>query len=356
MWKLSSLPRTSRPTASAGSIRSTSPRLGRFALVLSVLAVLNLIVLLLQIGSGDFPIPIVDALRTIAGIGEINERYDLVINRFRFPRALVAFLAGAGLAMSGVILQGITRNPLAAPGVIGLNAGASLMAVMVIVFFPELPVGILPFAAFIGALSAAACSYALAWKKGVSPERLILTGVSITAFAGAVVTFALTLSDIYDAKRAVLWMSGSVYGRSWEHFWPLLPWIAGLFPVCLLLARQLDVLRLGDELARGLGIRLEGVRLILLLVSVGFAGASVATAGTIGFVGLMAPHIARYLTRASSLQLFPTAALTGGLLVMLADLLGRTLLPPSEIPCGILIAFIGAPYMIYLLYQKRNAG
>jgi iron complex transport system permease protein len=315
---------------------------------------MNLVILLLQTTSGDFPIPVLDALKTVFRIGEWNERYDLIVLRFRLPRALIAFLVGASLALSGVILQGITRNPLASPGIVGLNAGASLAAVAIIALMTKPSVALLPPAAFVGALLAAMLSYAFAWKRGLSTMRLLLTGASITAFGGAGVTFLLTITDIHDAKQAVLWMSGSVYGRSWEHFWPLLPWFLVLAPVCLLLARQLDVIKLGDELALGLGSRLERIRLILLLAAVGLAGSAVATAGTVGFVGLMAPHLARYIAGASSRILFPAAALIGGGLVMGADLLGRTILRPVEIPCGILIALIGAPYMIYLLLRRNK--
>jgi iron complex transport system permease protein len=320
--------------------------------VLLSLGILNLIVLLLQMIMGDFPIPAIDALKSVFGFG--SERYDLVVNRFRFPRALVAFLAGAGLALSGVILQGITRNPLASPGILGLNSGAALTAVSCMVLFPDLPITFLPFAAFAGACMAAMLSYVLAWKKGLSAVRLVLVGVGIAASAGAFVSFLLTFSDLAQAKRAVIWMSGSVYGRSWEHFWPLLPWLIALFPSAMLMARRLDVLQLGDSLAVGLGTRLERSRGVLLLIAVASAGSAVAMAGTIGFVGLMAPHLSRYLVGSMSRRLIPTAMLTGGLLVMLADLLGRTLVTPLEIPCGILIALIGAPYMIYLLFKKRN--
>lgn len=323
-----------------------------FAAVLLALIALNLAVLFLHIVLGDFPIPAAEALKSLAGSG--NAKYELVVNRFRFPRALVAFLAGAGLALAGVILQGITRNPLASPGVLGLNSGAALFAVSCIVLFPAFPVALLPFAAFIGALLAALLSYFLAWKRGLSPVRLVLVGVGIAASAGAFVSFLLTFSDLAQAKRAVIWMAGSVYGRSWAHFWPMLPWLLMLLPLSLLMARRLDVLQLGDELAAGLGAPLERTRGILLLIAVSAAGVSVAMAGTIGFVGLMAPHMSRFLVGPRSLRLIPAAMLLGGLLVALADLLGRTLAPPLEIPCGILIALIGGPYMIYLLFKKRN--
>lgn len=320
--------------------------------ILAVLTLLNLVVLVLQITLGDYPVPLWDALKTAAGFG--TGQYELVVNRFRFPRALAAALAGASLATAGVILQGITRNPLAAPGVIGLNAGAAVAAVSAIVLVPSFPAALLPVAAFGGALLAAAISYAFAWRRGLSPVRLVLVGVAVSAAAGAIVTFLLTFSDIYDAKRAVIWMTGSVYGRSWEHLGPLFAWFVVLFPLAMLLCRQLDVLQLGDDQAKGIGLRLEPTRGLLLLIAVGLAGSAVAAAGTIGFVGLMSPHLSRYLVGPSSRHLLPIAALVGGLIVLLADLLGRTLLAPIEVPCGILIALIGAPYMLYLLIRNRN--
>ncbi|MFC4601710.1 FecCD family ABC transporter permease [Cohnella hongkongensis] len=317
------------------------------------LGALNVLALLLQIVLGDFPIPAGEALGAVFGAG--SERFELVVNRFRFPRALVAFLAGAGLALSGSILQGVTRNPLASPGVLGLNSGAALFAVGCMVLVPDFPVALLPFAAFAGALLAALLSYMLAWRRGLSPVRLVLVGVGISASAGAVVSFLLTFTDLAQAKQAVIWMSGSVYGRSWEHFWPLLPWLAVGVPAALLLSRGLDALQLGDSIATGLGTRLERIRALLLLLAVASAGAAVAMAGTIGFVGLMAPHLARFIVGSMSRRLIPVAVLTGGLLVNVADLLGRTVAAPLEIPCGILIALIGAPYMIYLLFRKRNS-
>lgn len=324
----------------------------RFPLVLIVLGAANIAALALHLMLGDYPIPFGEALNTVLYGG--GGRADFIVNTLRLPRALVAFLVGCGLALAGVILQAITRNPLASPGVVGLNSGAALAAVATIIAFPALPVSLLPFAAFAGAFAAASISYLLAWRRGVSPVRLLLVGVGVSSAAGAMVTFLLTTGKINDTKRAVLWMTGSVYGRSWEHVWPLLPWILVLFPLLLLLARQIDAVRLGDELAKGLGTSVERVRGLLLLLAVGLAGSSVATAGTIGFVGLMAPHIASHMVGTPARRLLPTAALTGGLIVLTADLLGRTVLKPIEIPCGIVIALVGAPYMVILLYRNRN--
>ncbi|CAH1197609.1 putative siderophore transport system permease protein YfhA [Paenibacillus plantiphilus] len=327
-------------------------RRNKWLFIVIVLAAANASVLILNIVLGEYPVPIVQALRTALGFG--GDEYNYVVNILRLPRALVAFLVGCGLALSGVILQAITRNPLASPGVIGLNAGAALAAVAIIVMIPSFPIAWLPFVAFGGSFAAAAVTYSISWRRGVSPIRLLLVGIGVSATAGALITYLLTIGKIHQVTSAVIWMTGSVYGRGWEHFWPLLPWLVVLFPAALLLARQLDVLQLGDHLARGLGSRIELIRGLLLLISVGLAGAAVAMAGTVGFIGLMAPHISRQLVGASNRRLLPVAALMGGLIVMTADLLGRTAFAPYEIPCGIITAIVGAPYMIYLLYRKRR--
>lgn len=324
----------------------------QWLLIMLLLAGANACVLVLNIVLGEYAVPVFQAIGAVFGFG--GDEYNYVIHTLRLPRALVAFLVGCGLALSGVILQAITRNPLASPGVIGLNAGAALAAVAIIVVIPSIPVGWLPVAAFGGSLAAAAATYIISWRRGVSPIRLLLVGIGVSATAGALTTYLLTIGKIQQVTAAVIWMTGSVYGRGWEHFWPLLPWLVVLFPAALLLARQLDVLQLGDQLARGLGSRIEYIRALLLLISVGLAGSAVAMAGTIGFVGLMAPHISRQLVGASNRRLLPVAALMGGLIVMTADLLGRTAFAPYEIPCGIITAIVGAPYMIYLLYRKRR--
>lgn len=324
----------------------------QWLLIMLLLAGANACVLVLNIVLGEYAVPVFQAIGAALGFG--GDEYNYVIHTLRLPRALVAFLVGCGLALSGVILQAITRNPLASPGVIGLNAGAALAAVAIIVVIPSIPVGWLPVTAFGGSLAAAAATYIISWRRGVSPIRLLLVGIGVSATAGALTTYLLTIGKIQQVTAAVIWMTGSVYGRGWEHFWPLLPWLVVLFPAALLLARQLDVLQLGDQLARGLGSRIEYIRALLLLISVGLAGSAVAMAGTIGFVGLMAPHISRQLVGASNRRLLPVAALMGGLIVMTADLLGRTAFAPYEIPCGIITAIVGAPYMIYLLYRKRR--
>lgn len=325
----------------------------RVPFVLVALGLIALASLVFNISQGEYPIPLLEVVKTILGM-PANSEYAFVVNTLRLPRALVALLVGMGLAVAGTILQGITRNPLAAPEIIGINAGASLVAVTMIVLLPGISPVWLPVAAFLGGLGAAIAIYLLAWNQGSSPIRLILVGIGLTALTSALTNLMITFGEINVVSQALVWLTGSVYGRSWEHLWPLLPWLAIFLPLSLVLARDLDTLNLGDALALGLGSRVEWTRSLLLLCSVALAGSAIATAGTIGFVGLMAPHLARQLVGPSHIGLLPTAALTGACLVELADLAGRLLFAPIELPCGVITAVIGAPYFLWLLYRDRN--
>ncbi|GAA3406367.1 FecCD family ABC transporter permease [Paenibacillus hodogayensis] len=324
----------------------------RYMTILGLLLAANVLAFTGNIVSGERAVPLLEAIRTAAGFG--SDTYEFTIRTLRMPRALVGLLAGAALALSGVILQAITRNPLASPGVMGLNAGAGAAAVAVIVMAPTFPTAGLPFVAFGGALLTAAMIYAFSWRRGSSPIRMLLVGIGISAIAGAVISYLLSVGGIFRVSQASVWLAGSLYGRGWEHVWPLLPWLVAWFPVCMLLARHLDAIQLGDEMATGVGLPLERSRGLLVLVSVGLAGAAVSMVGTVGFIGLMAPHLSRHLVGNMSARLLPAAALMGGLVMQLSDLVGRTVFAPFEIPVGIVTALLGAPYMIYLLYRPRH--
>lgn len=278
---------------------------------------------------------------------------SLIFNEFRFPRILVAMLAGIGLAVSGTLLQGIIRNPLASPDVIGITKGAGLAAVITIVLFPKAPVYILPLSAFAGAIIVTILLYVFAYKKGVKPSTLALVGIALGAICHAGIQYLMIKFPV-DINAALAWLSGSVWGRGWSEFWLLLPWIVVLLPVALLLSNKLNVLNLGDDLAQGLGENVEVLRIILLVVAVALAGVSVATVGTIGFVGLVAPHIARSLVGSKHQFLIPASAIIGMLLMLIADGFGRGITPPSEVPAGIFTAIIGAPYFLYLLKTQKN--
>lgn len=321
--------------------------------VLLILALVTLAAMVISVSYGEYPVPPLATIKTILGLESGNSDYGFIIRTLRLPRTLVAFCVGVGLAIAGTITQGITRNPLAAPNIIGVNAGASLAAVALLVIFPSAPISLLPVVAFAGGLTVAILIYFLAWKGGSSPVRLILVGIGLNVIAGALTNLMITFGNINNVSQALVWLTGSVYGRSWEHLLTLLPWLAIFGLLALVMARELNVLSLGDEVARGLGNRIEWQRGILLLTSVALASASVATAGSIGFVGLMAPHLSRKLVGGTQEGQLPTAAMIGGMLVVIADLLGRMLLAPTELPCGLITAAIGAPFFIYLLIRKR---
>ncbi|MBD2500000.1 FecCD family ABC transporter permease [Anabaena azotica] len=323
-------------------------------LVLLCLAGLIMVAMVMNIGRGEYPISPWDIVKTVLGLDTGNPDHAFVIYNLRLPRTLVAVMVGAGLAISGTIFQAIVRNPLADPGIIGINAGASLAAVTVIILFPGTPTYFLPLSAFFGALLMATLIYSLAWNNGSSPLLFILMGVGLSAIATAFTSLLITFGEIYHVSEALVWLAGSVHARTWEQVFSLLPWLLVLIPMALILARHLNALNLGDDVAKGLGTHVEWQRGLLLLVGVALAGTSVATAGMIGFVGLIAPHIGRQLVGPNHQGLIPTAALLGGMFVVMADFLGRTLFAPIEIPCGVVTAAVGAPYFLYLLITNRK--
>ena len=351
----SSLKNTSKSQWLVLRTRHVSLRLDRRTpRVLLGLMLATLAAIIWSVGQGEYPVPPLAVIRTVLALPTDNPDYEFIVNTLRLPRTLAAWGVGMALAIAGALTQGVTRNPLAAPGIIGVNAGAALAAVTLIVVFPAAPFTVLPLAAFGGALTVAALIYLLAWKGGSSPVRLILVGVGFSLIAGALTNLMVTFGNIYNVSQALVWLAGSVYGRSWAQVLAFTPWLVGFGVMSLFLSRELNALQLGDDLARSLGSRLEWCRGWLLLSGVALAGAAVATAGSIGFVGLMAPHIARQLVGPSHEGLLPVAALTGGMVVVAADLVGRLLFAPIELPCGIITAIIGAPYFLWLLYRSRD--
>jgi len=330
----------------------------RVPLMAVIILLFALGTLIASVSYGEYNIPPLEVVRTILNVNQDNPdytNYRLVVDSFRLPRIVLAFLVGAALATSGAIMQGITRNPLADPYLLGVSGGAALAAIALIVWLKTVPISVLPFAAFGGALLTAGAIYLFAWRNGsTTPIRLILIGIAIESLVGAATTTMLLFGNINDVQQAYVWLTGSVYGRSWEHVYALGGWLIVLLPLAFVLARPLNALNLGDDTAKGLGLRVEVGRGLLLVVSVALAAAAVAVAGTIGFVGLVAPHIARRLVGPAHEGLIPISAVLGGALVMLADLIGRMVIAPSELPVGIVIAMIGAPYFLLLLYRSRN--
>lgn len=327
--------------------------------VMLMIAAFTLVVLVVSISYGEYDISPAEVVQTLLGLVDAEHaqyrNFNLVVFTFRLPRILVAFMVGAALATSGAIMQGITRNPLADPYLLGVSGGAGLVAVAVIVWLSNVPISVLPFATFAGGLVTAVLIYGLAWKRGgSSPMRLILVGIALASVVGSLTTIMLVFGNINQVQQAYVWLTGSVYGRTWEHVQALAGWLLILLPAAFLSARWLNSLGLGDDAARGLGLRVERQRVILLVISVALAAGAVAVAGTIGFVGLVAPHVTRRLVGPSHEGLLPVSALFGGALLVLADLVGRWVIAPSEMPIGVITAIIGAPYFLYLLYRGRN--
>ncbi|WP_373877035.1 FecCD family ABC transporter permease [Lysinibacillus piscis] len=326
-------------------------------MILGTLIVLILITFVISMNTGVIKLTPLEVLRTLFGQGDAQQQ--LILFEFRLPRIVVAILVGMGLASSGAILQGISRNALADPGILGINAGAGLMVMLFISFFPSTaaaPVYLLPVLAFIGSGMTAIIIYALSYKRheGITPMRLLLTGIAVAAgISSAMIVLTLRLTP-ENYQFVATWLAGSIWGSNWKFVLSLLPWLIILLPFIYSKSRILNVLNLDELTAIGLGASIEKERRWLLAASVGLAGASVSVSGGIGFVGLIAPHLARQLVGAKHQILLPVSALLGGLLVLLADTIGRSILEPSEIPAGIVVAVLGAPYFLYLLARLKE--
>lgn len=329
----------------------------RAAVVASIFTVLLIVLFLVSLNTGVIRIDPVTVIKTIFGSGE--PRDELLLFEFRLPRITIAVLIGMGLAVSGAVLQGIVKNPLADPGIIGINAGAGLAVMLFVSYFStELgnSVFIMPILAFIGAGAAAVVIYAFSYKKdeGVSPIRLILVGVAVAAGISALMIVLTLKLDPKTYDFVATWLAGSIWGSNWNFVLSLLPWLVVLIPFVYMKSRVLDVLNLGDHTAVSLGMNLEKERRILLAAAVGLAAASVSVSGGIGFVGLIAPHMTRRLVGNKHKYVIPICALIGAVLVLTADTLGRVILQPAEIPTGVVVAIIGAPYFLYLLAKLND--
>lgn len=273
---------------------------------------------------------------------------DFILNEYRIPRTLLGLLIGSSLAISGSVIQGVIRNPLASPDVIGITKGASLAAVMIIMIFPSVPLFVLPLGSFIGALTISIILSVLISKFDVKGSKLALIGLAIGAICTAIVQFLLIRNPL-DANNALLWLTGSLYGHNIVNFYSLLPWFIITVPIVLLLGYQLDILNLGDHVAIALGARVKILKMILLVLAVMLAGASIAVVGGISFLGLIAPHIARQLVGHKNIHVIIMSGLVGAILLTFGDGLARGIQPPLDIPVGVVIAIIGAPYFLFLL-------
>ncbi|WP_108670519.1 FecCD family ABC transporter permease [Peribacillus acanthi] len=324
----------------------------RFTMVVAIAVLITAFVI--SVATGYVSLTPSQLWRTVIGNGTPKE--NLILFDFRLPRIVISILAGMGLAISGAILQSVTRNPLSDPGILGINAGSGLMVVFYVLFFGNGTnfLYVLPIFALIGGLITAAFIYLMAYKKGegADPTRLVLVGVGMAA---AMYGATLTLATHFDREQYAFiasWTAGKIWGDNWTFVLALLPWILILLPTVFIKSNVLNTLNLHENVSIGVGVNVEKERRILIIIAVALASASVSVSGGIGFVGLMAPHIARSLVGPRHQGFLPLAAIIGAILLLVADTIGRVLLDPSGIPAGIIVTVIGAPYFMYLLARK----
>ncbi len=317
---------------------------GRF-LVCAALLVLLLAAVLLSLCAGALKLS-PDRIAAVLLSGEPPIQFRILWD-IRLPRILLGVLAGAGLAVSGTLLQGVMHNPLASPGIIGISSGGGLAGILVFLAFPKYGALLVP-AAFAGALATALLIYLLAWKRGLSPVRLILSGVAVSAMLGAFGA-ALLLFHAEKAGGILDFFIGSLAAGNWTQIGRIWAYMAVALTVAFLLGGRLNLLALGDEVAAGLGVRVERTRFLLIAAAALLAASAVSVAGLLGFVGLIAPHIVRILIGSDNRFVIPAAALSGGLLVVACDTVGRIVMEPAELPVGIILAMLGPPFFLWLL-------
>jgi len=317
-------------------------------IIIGFLLIFCFLCFVISIGIGSLRISFAEVLRSI--FLEKDTLNHQIIWNVRLPRTLVAGLVGICLALSGAILQGVTRNPLAAPNIIGVSAGAGFMAFLILIIFPDY-YHLVPLGAFIGAFLSTVLIYLLAWKNGAHPMRLILAGVAVSALLGAGIN---SLMIFYPEKISGIigFMVGGLSARTWPHFYVLLPYATfGIF-LTFLFPQKLNILLLGDEIATGLGLNVEKTRMMFIVFSSLLAASAVSVVGLLGFVGLIVPHTARLIIGSDYRYLFPATAILGAATVMICDTIARMLFDPVEIPVGIIMALLGAPFFLYLLREK----
>lgn len=329
----------------------------RSALAISLLGVAVLVLFWIDLNSGYTPMSLRDFGTLLTGTASPGLQLSIV--EFRLPRILMAMLVGAGLSASGCILQGVTRNELADPGVLGINAGAGLMVALMISLFSStlqnISLGV-PLMAFVGAVVTIIVVYVLSYEapNGPSPARLVLTGIAIASAINAVTIMLLLRMRQDEYGFIASWLAGNIWGANWANLRLVGPWMAAF--LCLSIARvnTLNILSLGPGMATGLGASLRRDSLLFLMLAAGMSGACVAVGGGISFVGLICPHMVRKLVGSRHQVLLPATVLAGTALMLLSDIIGRTIIAPSEIPIGVVATVIGTPYFLYLLVNRRR--
>ena len=316
--------------------------------LLVLFAVLAGVSILISTAKGTADIPFEEIFAILGGTRDTA--HAQILWNIRLPRTIVAALVGINLSLSGAILQAILRNPLADPHIIGISSGAGLAGIFIMLVMPGMALLITP-TAFVGAMIAAALIYILAWKDGIRPTRIILAGVAVSAFLGAGISAMMILySD--RVQGALMWMVGGLSARTWPHVDMLLPYTIGAGLLTLCAAQRLNILQLGDDMARGIGLAVERTRILLTALAALLAASAVSVVGLLGFVGLIVPHAARLMIGSDYRFLLPAAALLGVTTLTLSDTAARLLFSPMELPVGIIMAALGAPFFLYLLRRQ----
>ncbi|MGW3890217.1 iron ABC transporter permease [Micromonospora chokoriensis] len=337
---------TRRPPGGHAAVRSAAFHRG----VVAITAVVTISAVTVGMLVGDTWVLLGDVVNWING--STGPAYTFVLDQ-RWPRVAAAVLAGAALAVAGTTVQAVCRNPLAEPGILGITAGAGLGAVSLLTFVPLAGVWAVSGVAGLGAMAAFALVYGLAWRGGLSSDRLVLIGFGAWQGGMAVITFLVVAFDPWNTGKALTWLSGSTYGRTPTQVLPVLIALLVLTPAVVAARRELDLMALDDDTPRVLGIRLERTRLVALGAAALLTSTAVSAVGVIGFVGLVAPHAARALVGGRHSRVLPVAALLGAALVSIADTLGRTIIAPAQVPAGLVTAMIGTPYFVWLLWRSR---
>ncbi|OCW56964.1 FecCD family ABC transporter permease [Hoeflea olei] len=357
---------SSLKAAPAWQPRLAGDRSARARLALGLLCVLLMLTMGLSLQVGAFDAPTLRVLMASVGLndGEGLQAVDrIVITSIRLPRVIMGAMVGASLAVSGAVMQGLFRNPLADPGIVGVSAGASLGAVAVIVLggtllssFASLAgANALPFAAFLGGLASTYILYSIATREGrTSVATMLLAGIALGAFALAITGLMIFIADDLQLRQISFWGLGSLAGATWEKVVSILPIILPALVASFYLARGLNALAFGEAAAVHMGISLQSVKNTAIFAIAAATGASVAVSGGIGFVGIIVPHVLRLMIGPDHRYLLPASALLGASFLLLADCVSRSIVPPAELPIGIVTAAIGAPFFLWILLRRRG--
>lgn len=334
--------------------RASQHRRGRLVTIGLAVTLLGLMTLAMCLGAS--PLSPGDVLGSLLGplSGHRSPGTDFIVLTLRLPRMSTALLTGIAFGLAGTVFQTLVRNPLASPDIIGITSGASAAAVVAIIVFGWGGV-LVSISAFGGALVAALAVYVLAWRRGMSPYRMVLIGIGIAALLDAVVSFLFAKAEITDVQRALVWITGSLNGSTMAALWPLAVALVVLIPLLMLSLTGLQGLQLGDDTAKAIGVRTESVRLLVLVIGVALAAVATSTAGPIAFVAFVAGPIARRLLGPAGSG-FPQAAIVGACVMIGSDIIAARLFPTAQLPVGVITGALGAPFLIWLLIVTNRAG